>query len=189
VLFGFRGIRAFQALLAMIALAMGAGCAIALKVFSDEGAIVALIVAVVFGIVFLWSFAAALRAPTSFVAVADERTRIRFAGFLDTVVANEDIVSVRLARHSLWGGIGIRTDFRGTVALATAFGTVAELEFREPLRVWAIPRIWRLRARRLRVSVRNPEKLVQRFAKPDSGGVKPGDEPRAQAAGRRRVRR
>jgi hypothetical protein len=188
VLFGFRGIRAFQAFLALIALAMGAGCAIALKVFSDEGAIAALVVAIVFGIVFLWSFAAALRAPTSFVAVADERTRIRFAGFLDTVVANQDIVAVRLARHSLWGGIGIRTDFRGTVALATAFGTVAEIEFREPIRVWAIPRVWKLRARRLRVSVRNPEKLVQRFATPGSA-VRPGGEPRAQVAGRRRVRR
>ena len=96
MLFGFRAIRPFQVVLAIVALAMGMGCALALKVASDERAILAIVIAVVLGLVFLWLFATALRAPTSFVAVGDERTRIRFSPFLDTVIANMDIIAVRL---------------------------------------------------------------------------------------------
>lgn len=163
MLFGFRAIRAFQVLLAIIALAMGIGCALALKIATDEGAILPLVIAVILGGVFLMTFAAALRAPTSFVAVGDERTRIRFSPFIDRVIPNSQIVAVRVVRHPWWGGIGVRTDLRGTVALATASGPVAEIELREPVRVWAIPRLWALRAERLRLSIRHPEKLAERF--------------------------
>jgi hypothetical protein len=164
VLFAFRGIRGFQVLLALIALACGLGSAVTLKVFIDRDDAWSLIPAVVLGLVFLWMFGMAVRAPTSFVAVADERTRIRFAGFLDTVVANNDIRAVRIAKHPIWGGVGVRTDFSGMVALVTVWGPVAELELATPVRVWLIPRVWRIRARVLRLSIRHPEKLVERFA-------------------------
>jgi hypothetical protein len=166
MLFGFRGIRLFQVILALIALAMGIGCALALKAASDDRAILPLVIAILLGIIFLWSFATAVRIPTSFVAVGDDRTRIRFAGFVDTIVLNSDITGVRLVKHSWLGGIGIRTDLRGTVGLITSPGLVAEMDLRTPIRVWAIPRLWRLRATRLRVSIRNPQKLVDRFGGP-----------------------
>jgi hypothetical protein len=165
MLFAFRRIRVFQALLALIAAACGVGAAISLNQATDGGGIWAFIATIGLAIVFLWAFAAALRAPTSFLAVGDERTRIRFAGFIDTVIANGDIRAVRLAKHPWWGGIGVRTDLRGTVSLVTGFGQVAELELKSPVRVWVIPRLWRLKASRLRLSIRNPEKLVDRFAK------------------------
>jgi hypothetical protein len=123
-----------------------------------------LLVAFVLGLVFLWTFSAALKAPTSFMAVADERTRIRFAGFVDLVVANQNIVSARLKRHRFLAGIGIRTNFGGDVALITLPGEVVELTFREPVRVWLVPRLIPLRAHRLSLSLLHPARVVERFA-------------------------
>jgi hypothetical protein len=165
MLFAFRRIRVFQALLALIAAVCGVGAALALNLATSGGGIGAFVATIALAVVFLWAFAAAVRAPTSFLAVGDERTRIRFAGFIDTVIANSDIRAVRLVKHRPWGGIGVRTDLRGTVSLVTAFGTVAELELKSPVRVWLIPRLWRLRATKLRLSIRNPDKLVDRFAR------------------------
>lgn len=164
MLFGFRWMRGFQVILALAAAATGIGAAFTAKTFADGGSLVALIPTAILGLAFLWSFQLALRMPTSFVAVGDDKTRIRFAGFVDTVVANRDITDARLARHPLWGGLGVRTWFGATVVLATAPGEVAELEFRAPVRVWLIPRLLPLKAQRLRLSVRNPGKLVDRLA-------------------------
>ena len=164
MLFGFRWMRGFQIILALAAVATGIGAAFTAKAFSDDGNPVALIPAAILGITFLWCFQLALRMPTSFVAVGDDKTRIRFAGFVDTIIANRDITDARLARHPLWGGLGVRLWFGSTVALATAPGEVAELEFRAPVRVWLIPRLLPLKAQRLRLSVRNPGKLVDRLA-------------------------
>jgi CRISPR-associated Cas5-like protein len=85
---------------------------------------------------------------------------------LDTVIDNGDIAAVRLVRHRWWGGIGLRSDMRGTVAIVTALGQVAEFELKVPVRLWAIPRVWGFNARKLRLSIRNPEKLVERFSAP-----------------------
>jgi hypothetical protein len=164
VLFGFRGIRSFQVLLAFLAVVTGVGAVLAIKGFADSDAVPLLFVALLLGLVFLWAFATALRAPTSFVAVAPERTRIRFAGFVDTVVDNGNIAGAALTEwRMIVGGIGVRTNFKGRVGLVCAGGPAAELTFREPIRVWAIPKLIPMRAERLVVSVRNPEKLVERF--------------------------
>lgn len=166
MLFGFRAIRRYQVMLALIAIVFGVSAALTTRTYVDEDAPMLLALTGLFMVLFIWMFSLALRAPTSFVAVSDERTRIRFAGFLDTVIDNRSIAGVQLARHPLWGGIGVRTNFGGTVALATATGTVAEIVLREPVRVWIIPRLWAVRARTLRVSIRNPQKLVERFGAP-----------------------
>jgi hypothetical protein len=136
----------------------------------------------VFGVAFLWCFAAALRAPTSFVAVAEERTRIRFAGFVDTVVANNDILSAKTTKWPIWGGIGIRTNFRGHVALCSAWGEAVEMDFRHPIRIWVIPRLWKVQATRLTVSIRNGEKLVDRLGSGRAASSPP-------AAGARKMKR
>jgi hypothetical protein len=187
MLFGFRGIRGLQVILSVVAVAMGVGAVVFLKIFSDERTWYALVLAVIFGAVFLWAFATTLRAPTSFVAVAEERTRIRFAGFVDTVVPNSDILGARLVRHRLVSGIGVRTNFAGDVALVSAWGDVAELTLRRPLRVWLIPRLLPVRATRLRVSVRNPAKLVERFGAPPAA-ASPA-KPVAGTMKRRRTRK
>lgn len=162
MLFVFRGIRVFQVFLAIVALGAGVGAVLSILLVS-QGAIVALLPAIVLGLAFLWCFSAALRAPTSFVAVADERTRIRFAGFVDTVVANSDIAAARAVRWPLWGGIGIRTNFRGHVALTSAWGEAVELDLRSPVRIWVVPRLWKVSATRLTLSIRNGHKLVDHF--------------------------
>jgi hypothetical protein len=162
VLFVFRGIRVFQVFLALVCLAMGLGAVLSILAAS-QGAVIGIVPAVVLGLAFLWCFAAALRAPTSFVAVAEERTRIRFAGFVDTVIANSDVVAARTAKWPIWGGIGIRTNFRGHVALTSAWGEAVELDLRNPVRIWVIPRLWKVNASRLTLSVRNGRKLVDRF--------------------------
>lgn len=166
MLFAFRGIRLLQAVLAVVALGVGVGAVLALKAFVDGRGAPFIFLALILGVVFLWAFGTALRAPTSFVAVAPERTRIRFAGFIDTVIANEDVVAARLVQHAIWKGIGVRTAFTGDVALASWWGTAAELTLARPVRVWLIPKLIPVRAKRLVVTVRNPQKLVERFAQP-----------------------
>ena len=163
MLFSFRGIRLFQVILSAVALASGVASVVLLKAVADDKGLLFLIPAVVAGLLFLWAFATTMRAPTSFVAVAEERTRIRFAGFIDTVVANSEITAVRLVRRNIFGGIGVRTNFKGDVALVSTWGTVAEITFRKPVRVWIIPRILPARALRLQVSIRNPALLVEHF--------------------------
>ena len=166
MLFAFRGVRMFQVLLAIIALACGIGATLALKGVTNGQGILLLLPAVILGMVFLWAFSATLRAPTSFVAVTPERTRLRFAGLIDTVISNNDVVGARLVRRNILGGIGVRTNFSGDVALVTTWGEVVELTLRNPVRVWLVPRIIPLRATRLTLSLRNPQKLVDRFGAP-----------------------
>jgi hypothetical protein len=166
MLFAFRGIRTLQVLLALAALASGVGAVFCLLGFT-RGDVAALIIpAVILGLVFLLTFSATLRAPTSFVAIAEDRTRIRFAGFIDTVIANSDIQSARLVRHPWYGGLGVRSNLRGAVALVSAWGEVAELGLRRPVRVWLIPGLLPVHASRLRLSVLHPAKLVERFGGP-----------------------
>ncbi len=186
MLFGFRGIRLFQVIMAFAATVSGIGAVVTLKAISDGGGWWMLPVALILGGVFLWLFTVTLRIPTSFVAISPERTRIRFAGFLDTVVDNNDILGARLVKHSWLGGLGVRTNFSGTVTLATASGLVAELVLRGPVRVWIIPRVWRIRADHLRLSVRHPEKMAERFGEPRAAPAAPATVGRPRKAKRGR---
>jgi hypothetical protein len=63
-----------------------------------------------------------------------------------------------------------------------AGGVAAELTLRRPIRVWLIPRLWRISATRVVVSVRNPQKLVERF-----GPVQP-NAPKAPPVSNRKRR-
>lgn len=163
MLFVFRGIRFLQVALAVFTLTMGVSCVVFLNQYADQKAALSIVVAIVFGGLALWGFATTLRMPTSFIAVSDERTRIRFAGFIDTVIANSDVTGVRVTNHPWYAGIGVRSNMRGLVALVGAWGPAAEIDLRRPVRVWLVPKLIPLRAQTLRVSVRNPQKLVERF--------------------------
>ena len=182
MLFAFRGIRMFQVLLAIIALACGVGATVALKGVANGQGILLLLPAFILGLVFLWAFAATLRAPTSFVAVTPERTRIRFAGLVDTVISNNDVAGARLVRRNILGGIGLRTNFSGDVALVSTWGEVVEISLRKPLRVWLVPKLVPLHATRLTLSLRNPQKLVDRF------GVSPAPSQGAPTLSGRKTR-
>ncbi|MFN0096836.1 MAG: hypothetical protein ACKVVT_18920 [Dehalococcoidia bacterium] len=185
MLFVFRRMRVFQALLAIAALCLGIGCVFAVNAMVDDGDWWMLPVAGILGLAFFWLFTMALKTPTSYVAISDERTRIRFAGFVDTVVDNRDIVSARVVRFPLVGGLGVRTNFRGTVALTTAFGECAELKFRKPIRVWVIPKILPAKASTLVLSIKNPQKLADRFAgkggAPATASAAPSLKPRRKS--------
>lgn len=162
MLFAFRGIRRFQVFVVAVALLSGVGAVLLAREVVRGTGIILVVPAVVLLFVFGWSFAAALRAPTSFVAITEDRTRIRFLGAVDTVVATSDILSARLVNWRLVGGVGIRPDFAGRVALITASGAAAELQLRHPIRVSVIPGLLRVRANQLTLSVKNPQRLVER---------------------------
>jgi hypothetical protein len=166
LLFGFRGIRMFQVILSFAALLTGVGAVVTLKLFVDDRAWWTLLISGTLTLVFFWLFQTTLKAPTSLVAVDFDkgRTRIRFAGFIDRIIDNRDVAEVRIRRRTILGGIGVRTNFAGDVALVSAWGDVAEITLRNPIRVWLIPRLIPLKASRLTLSIRNPQKLVEGFS-------------------------
>jgi len=166
MIFAFRGIRMYQVLLVLIALATGVGTVLAIKVFADSRALLMLPAAVLLGLTFIWTFGGALRAPTSFVAVTPELTRIRFPNGIDRTIATSDVLGARIVRRNMLGGIGIRTNFSGDVALVTTWGEVVVLTLRNPVRVWLIPRLVPLKATRLTLSLKNAQKMVDRFGEP-----------------------
>lgn len=163
LLFGFRGIRFLQVIVASAAAVLALCAVFVLGLYLNEDKPVMLLYAVFLGIVFLWLFGMALRLPTSFVAISQDRMRIRFGGFVDTIVETNDVAGARLVPWNWWRGIGVRTAFGGDVALVATWGTAAEVTLKRPIRVWLLPRLWRVSATRVTVSVRNPQRLVERF--------------------------
>lgn len=163
LLFGFRGIRLLQVIVVLAAISLGLGAILILLAYRDTQDTPLLLLAALFGILFLWLFAIALRLPTSFVAISPERMRIRFGGFVDTTLETDDVAGAQLVNWKWWHGIGVRTGFGGDVALVAAGGPAAEVTLKRPIRVWIIPRIWRVSATRVVMSVRNPHKMVERF--------------------------
>lgn len=173
MLFVFRGIRSFQVLLALIALVTGVAAVVTLRAYVQSGPLPLVLVPILLGLVFLWTFSAALRAPTSFVAVSEKGMRIRFAGFVDVVVPLTNVAGARLTRWHIIGGLGVRTAFRGEVGLVSTWGEAVEVTFRQPVRIWVIPRLLPARATRLTLSLRNPAKLVERLGPPSATESRP----------------
>lgn len=163
LLFGFRGIRLLQVLVAIGAMGVAIGGVVMLKSYQDGEGAWLLILAVLLGLLFLWMFGIALRLPTSFVAVSQDRMRIRFGGFVDSIVETNEVAGARLIDWRWWRGLGVRTAFSGDISLVGAWGPVAEVTLKRPVRVWLIPRLWRISATRVVLGVRNPHKLVERF--------------------------
>ncbi|MEX2081684.1 MAG: hypothetical protein WEC33_08715 [Dehalococcoidia bacterium] len=164
MLFGFRWIRGFQVLLAIASGVVAIGAAASLKLWSDGGGWWQLAAGILLGLIFVWLFAAALRAPTSFVAVDLEqaRTRIRMPPFIDTVIPHDDIERVAIVHRGWWWGLGVRPNFQ-EVALLTAWGEAAQFTLRRKVRVWLIPRLIPVRTTTLTVSIRNPRLLANKL--------------------------
>lgn len=162
--FVFRGVRPMQLLLVVSSVAMAVGAAGMAVAAVTEEALPLLVPAAVLLATIAYLVMMVLRLPAACVVVADREVYVRFPGAVDTVMPRSNVVSAGLAKHRWWQGLGIRTDFAGTVMLATVTGNLPQFELAEPLRVWVIPRILPIRARCLRVSVRDPERLVAHFA-------------------------
>jgi hypothetical protein len=154
----------FQVLLSLASLASAAGAGGALLAAIQGRAYAVLPAATLPAAVAAWMAIAAVRSTASRVVVEDGVIRVRFAGFTSLTIDAANVASVRVTQHPWWGGLGVRTDLRGTVALATAWGPVTEFELHHPAGIWVIPGTWRLRARRLRVSVEDPHALAERVA-------------------------
>jgi hypothetical protein len=105
-----------------------------------------------------------VRLPGACAGVTARELYVRFPGAVDAAVPRSNVVAAGLANHRWWQGLGIRSNLAGTVMLATATGACAQLEFAEPLRVWVIPGILPTRAKRLRLSLRDPGRLIAHFA-------------------------
>lgn len=168
--FRFRGVRMFQAILAFIVVVTTGGAA-ALLSFVAGGDWRALPVAVVLLLVASWALVTAVRLPGACLRVSAGQTGVRFPGAVDATLDNEAIAAVRVTEwHAFPGGLGVRTDLRGMVALVCAGGAVVEFVLRQPLRIWLIPGVWRARARRLILSVETPDEVVAAYVGRLAGG-------------------
>ena len=162
---------AFQTILIAGALALAAGAAGMVAAFVDSRSFITLLPTAIMAAAFVLLCRLAFQMPASRVSVDPDGTRIRFGSFIDAHIPTGGILSARAAKHPWWGGLGVRTWFGSTVVLATAPGKVAELELMEPVRVWLLPRVFGLKAQRLRVSVERPGDLVRQFPSPASGAA------------------
>ncbi len=92
----------------------------------------------------------------SYVEIDDGELRVRFGWFGHTF-ALDQIESAGREDWPLWGGIGWRTNFVGTVGLIGTYVNVVKIDFKEGQRVrMVLP----LSCARLYVSVGNPQTLV-----------------------------
>lgn len=162
--------RGFQAILGAGAVALAAGEISIIAASVESPSPILLLPGAIMAATLVWLCVLAVRMPASMVSVDEDGTRIRFVGFLNTVIAPGGILSAGIARHPWWGGLGVRTWFGSTVVLATAPGRVVELELRQQVRVWLLPRVFGLRAQRLRVSVERPDELVRLFPPAPTAG-------------------
>lgn len=164
--FPFRGVRPMQALLAGSTVLIAAGAAGMVWAALTEGAWFLLATALLLAVTLAYLVMMAVRLPAACAVLGERELYVRFPGAVDAAMPRSNVVAAGLANHRWWQGLGIRTDLAGTVMLATTTGACAQFELAEPLRVWVIPRILPIRAKRLRLSVRDPGRLVAHFEAP-----------------------
>lgn len=111
-----------------------------------------------FAAAFVAVFGAKLRSAT--VEATRDGLRIFFPLSVETTIPFANIIAARVVNHRVLYGLGIRTNLMGHAALATAWGPAAEFDLHEPVRVGILPVIWWTHARKLRLTVENPEELV-----------------------------
>lgn len=92
----------------------------------------------------------------SYVDIGYGRLHIRLGVLFDEAIPLSAIESVRESTWTLIGGLGLRTDMRGTLAVTTKAGPVAEITLKEPRKLPLIPKLWRIDAHKIVVS---PEDL------------------------------
>lgn len=173
--FTFRGVRPMQTLLAASVVLLAAGAVGMAWAAFTEDAWPMLAPALLLVVTIAYLLRMLVRLPGACAVVTAREVYVRFPGAIDAAMLRSNVVAAGLANHRWWQGLGIRSDLAGTVMLATATGACAQFELAEPLRVWVIPRILPIRAKRLRLSVRDPGRLVAHFEAP-AAAIPTGDQ-------------
>ena len=102
----------------------------------------------------------AARDSNSYVAIEEDRLRVRFGWFFNETFALSDIEDVETMRWPWYYGLGWRSDLVGLVGLVASFHGVIAVRFRQRQRVAGIIPFMKLRCDRLAVSLREPEELI-----------------------------
>lgn len=71
----------------------------------------------------------------TFVEIGDDDVHVKMGALFDQRIPLSAIASVEEGRWSLLGGLGVRSNLRGTVAITTIAGQVAELTLDPPQRL------------------------------------------------------
>jgi hypothetical protein len=91
----------------------------------------------------------------AFVDISGDQLHVKLGVIFDETLPLSAIESVEESTWGLLGGLGVRTNLRGTVAVTTKAGAVAEITFKEPRRLPLLPKVWSMEAKRLVVSPEN----------------------------------
>ena len=98
----------------------------------------------------------------AFAAIDDGELRVSFGRLFDHRFPLEQVEVAAPARWPLWAGIGLRTDFRRTVAFVGAYVNTVEVRFKERQRVrMVVP----LPCERLVLSLEDPEAFIAALEK------------------------
>lgn len=98
----------------------------------------------------------------AFAAIDDGELRVSFGRLFDHRFPLEQVEVAVPARWPLWAGIGLRTDFRRTVAFVGAYVNTVEVRFKERQRVrMVVP----LPCERLVLSLEDPEGFIAALEK------------------------
>jgi hypothetical protein len=111
--------------------------------------------------VFLIPFGVSSR--RAYAQVHDGKLHVRFGPMFDEQIAVENIEEAAEARWPRWAGVGLRTNFRGTVGLISSYGKIVKLTFKEPIDVhlFVVP----FKCRSLYVSLEDPDAFLKAIGK------------------------
>lgn len=144
---------------ALTALFTGSAVLLLLLAFPNEPVPVLLIVPVLVGAALLVA-RIARGLPGAAVVAGPAGLVIRFSYAINTALPWSSIESARPRRHPFRAGLGIRTNFRGCVALATAWGPALELQLARPVPVTLIPGLPPIAARSLVLTIADPARFA-----------------------------
>jgi hypothetical protein len=110
-----------------------------------------------------------VRDSNSYVAMEDDRLRVRFGWFFDQTFALGDIEGAEAMRWPWYYGLGWRSNLVGLVGLVASRRGVVAIRFRERRRVGGIVPFFKLRCDRLAVSLREPDELITALRRAGTG--------------------
>ena len=113
-------------------------------------------------------------AEAAYAWVHEQTMRLCFGPMFDEKIALKNIEAAEAARWPRWAGVGPRTNFRGTVALISAYGDAVKLTLKEPIDVhlFVVP----MKCRTLYFSVESADAFLKAL------GRTPIEEAMAKAA-------
>lgn len=88
----------------------------------------------------------------AFVHAGETQLRVKLGALFDETLDWSRFSGVEKSEWPLLGGLGVRVDLKARIAVVTTSGPVAQLTFREPVKLPLLPKILRIPARALVVS-------------------------------------